>query len=283
MDERLSSEVTSESVNGTDYLEAVNEFLSNPSSFESFRQDVRYKRILEHVTSQGGINYLLHLKQYNREIFDSLHKFWRCDVVGSPELLSNVLPKIQISPSTLRYVKVVSDLQILFENLDSFRVVEFGVGYGGQLLAADSWWSIKQWDLIDLPPVLQLTQKYLEHFVLNLGYRCLSLNQVVVPTAADLVISNYAISEVPRESQMRFLKKVLESTPRGYLTMNSGLPWSNFSPGKLKIQEWLQLIPYNVEVIDESPNASKDNYILVWGHKPGVIQSAFKRPSWLRV
>jgi hypothetical protein len=65
-----------------------------------------------------------------------MERFKINDLVGSPT--TYVYHRFgRISPSTLRYVKVASDLRRLFGDLTGAKVAEIGVGYGGQLLVLD--------------------------------------------------------------------------------------------------------------------------------------------------
>ena len=83
----------------------------------------------------------------------------------------------------------------------------------------------------------------------------------------DLVISNYAFSELPKSLQLDYVEKVLTRSKRGYLIMNSGKSnISGFSKGKLTLKELEDLLP-GVEILEEVPNTGPDNYVLVWGHK----------------
>ena len=97
-------------------------------------------------------------------------------MVGSPRVFN--YPGIgRVSPTTLRYVKVASDLRKLFGAEPGGNVAEVGVGYGGQMLVCDIAFHMRQYDLFDLAPVLSLVELYLESHLLNCAYRTLTLNQ----------------------------------------------------------------------------------------------------------
>ena len=81
----------------------------------------------------------------------------------------------------------------------------------------------------------------------------------------DLVISNYAFSELPSHIQKTYIQKVLGNAKKGYLTMNSGRGESR-TDRKLKIEDLRDLLP-NFEVFEERPLTNQNNYIIVWGHK----------------
>jgi putative sugar O-methyltransferase len=169
-----------------------------------------------------------------------------------------------ISPSTLRYIKVASDIKKIFGDFSFEKIAEIGVGYGGQLLINDKVFKFKEYHLFDLPPVLNLTEKYLESHNLNNSYKSYTLNQHSGSTYYDLSISNYAFSELPSKLQMKYIDKIFSKSLRGYLTMNSGLSNSAFQSDKLSLQDLKNHLP-KFEVIEERPLTHSGNYIIIWG------------------
>jgi hypothetical protein len=87
------------------------------------------------------------------------------------------------------------------------------------------------------------------------------LNQHRGDVEYDLVISNYAFSELPSNLQMKYIEKILLNSKRGYLTMNSGISDSEFKGDKLMLDDLKKLLP-KFEVI---PQDYPGNYIVVWG------------------
>ena len=169
----------------------------------------------------------------------------------------------EISPSTLRYIKVASDLRNLFGEVIGDKIAEIGVGYGGQLLIADKVLRFCQYDLFDLPPVLDLASKYLESHILNSSYNTFTINQHRGDVEYDLVISNYSFSELPSNLQKLYIKKIISKSKKGYLTMNSGQPNSIFQNDKLSLSELENIMP-KFELIPENPLTHPGNYIIFW-------------------
>ena len=124
--------------------------------------------------------------------------------------------------------------------------------------------------LFDLPYVNKLIERYLNSFLMNGAYKTISINQATSMNY-DLVISNYAFSEIPSPLQDTYIKKVLSHSSRGYLTMNSGLGGS-FSKGRMSLDELREKLP-NFEVYEEKPLTSDFNYIIVWGHNTEFANS----------
>ena len=44
----------------------------------------------------------------------------------------------------------------------------------------------------------------------------------------DLLINNYAFSELPKNLQIKYLEEVISKSTHGYMTMNSGLDFNIF-------------------------------------------------------
>ena len=246
------------------YLAAVRNALKSYGGFTYFKRDPRYRAVLEHVTKELGEQYFNLIIAESPSILKNIEEFKRNDLVGGAS--TENYPGIgEISPSTLRYIKVSSDLLNLFGVDVGDKVAEIGAGYGGQLLIADKVLKFKRYDLFDLPPVLELTSKYLESHTLNSAYKTKTINQHVGDIEYDLVISNYGFSELPSSLQKVFIRKVISRSKKGYMTMNSGTESSVFQVGSLTLLELRELLPY-FEVLPERPSTHPGNYIIVWGH-----------------
>ena len=254
----------SDSENGL-YVSAVQKAVRSYKSFSSFKKNLDYQAILEHVSKEQGERYLEIIKKDSPSLLMEIELFKDNDLVGDPAVFE--YPDIgAISPTTLRYVKVASDLMKLFGNQIGERIVEIGAGYGGQALINDRIFKIKEYELLDLPPVLNLVSKYLDSHILNCAYKISTLNQKTGDDKYDLIISNYAFSELPSQLQIKYIEKVISKCKKGYLTMNSGLSRAGRSTNKLTIEQLRDQLP-TFEMLPEDPITSPDNYIIIWGHK----------------
>ena len=255
----------SDSENGY-YIRAVYDSLRGYKSFSNFKRNPNYQSVLEHVTKDQGQAYLDILTRAAPTLLTNIEQFKINDIVGNPFVFEYKNVGF-ISPTTLRYVKVAADLNRLFGNDVGDQVVEIGVGYGGQALIFDKIFMVNSYELIDLPPVLKLASKYLESHILSNSYKVSTLNQKTGKDEYDLVISNYAFSELPEKLQLMYIKKILIKSKKGYLTMNSGkTDISLRGKGKLTLQQLKNLLP-PFELLEEDPLTGPDNYIIVWGHK----------------
>ncbi len=254
--------IRSNSDNG-EYVASVKKATSSYLAFSKFKLDPRYQHILEHASKEQGEACLEIIKNQSPGFIHEIEKFKINDLVGGAKLLE--FDGIgSISPSTLRYLKVASDLQTIFGNQIGDEIAEIGCGYGGQLLILDQAFEFKKCDLFDLPPVLSLTSMYLESHLLNSSYRTCTLNQHSGNVDYDLVISNYAFSELPAPLQVAYIHKIISKAKRGYLTMNTGKTASSRDENKLTIEDLQARLPA-FEILPESPLTSPNNYIIVWG------------------
>lgn len=253
----------SDSDNGA-YVAFIEQALTDQAVFARFKQHPIYQQILEHTSESQGREYLKIINEQAPAWVESLDKFAVNDLVGGAHVVQ-FAEKCRLSPSTLRYVKVASDLSCLFgASLQGMHIAEIGVGYGGQCLVLDQLYKFRSYDMFDLPPVLGLVSKYLESHLLQSSYHTKTLNTHDGDKAYDLVISNYAFSELPAPVQRMYVEKVLKKAARGYMTMNSGRPESVFSKGKMTLEEIQDLIP-QTRVLEEKPYSASGNYLLVWG------------------
>ena len=257
-----SSDYRSDSENGR-YAKVVYDALKNQRKFDNFKMDKTYRGILEHVTQEQGSSYLEILHSRNDQFLENgLTTVLKSDFIGNPQKYNYHGIKIPLSPTTLRYLKVASDLKLLF-GIKLGCVAEIGGGYGGQALVNDQLLDVCHVRIFDLPIVNKLINRYLNSYLLNGAYETTFINNAT-ENKYDLAISNYAFSELPETVQKIYIKKVLSQSSRGYLTMNSGFGGKR-SRGKLSIGELRDLLP-EFEVFEENPLTSQFNYIICWGH-----------------
>ena len=255
------------------YSSAVIKALKNQRTFNNFKRSKRYRVVLEHATKDWGAEYLNILKSRNDGILEkALKTVLLSDYVGNPIKFKYDGFREALSPSTLRYVKITSDLINLFGN-DLGSVAEIGCGYGGQALINDQLLNVKFTKLFDLPYVNQLVERYLNSYILKGGYQTSLLNKES-PNNYDLVLSNYAFSEFPKELQLAYIKKVISNSTKGYMIMNSG-NGSKMLDNQLTLNELKNLLP-KFQIFEEEPLTSEYNYLIVWGFNQNYPKDYFK-------
>jgi len=227
--------------------------------FTKFRRNEIYQQILEHVSFETGNLYLEEIKKNEITLLKHIEDFKINDNWGTPELFTYAMIG-KISPSTLRYIKVYSDLRLHFNNLDNKSICEIGVGYGGQCRIVNSINSPKSYTLVDIKPALRLSQTYLDNYILNSKIEYKTMNELDKQDY-DLVISNYAFTELPRSIQDVYLKKVILNSKSGYIIYNEITP-DYFN--SYKREELLTIIP-NSYIVNEIPLTHKNNCVILWG------------------
>ena len=232
--------------------------------FSQFRRHPIYNQILEHVPSEVGQQYLDHLRDAYPDVLERYDDFKINDSIGNPRTFH--YPQVgTTSPTTLRYVKVASQIRQLFGDQFSGDVAEIGGGYGGQLIVLDQLVRFRRYVIFDLAPVNMLVQRYVDRFILNGSYATSTLNQCGSEEEFDLVISSYALSELPPPVQQAYITKVVARAKRGYLTMNSGKPGTAFYEGRMTLDELEAALP-PFEIVEENQFASGE-FIIAWGHR----------------
>lgn len=228
--------------------------------FNRFRSHPVYNEILEHVTEDQGRLYLAEICKHP-EISKEIDRFRENDRLGGPRVFDYAQIG-KISPSTLRYVKVLADLAGMFGSLDRFKICEIGVGYGGQCRIINSYYHPAGYTLVDLKPALMLAQRFLDNFIIPATLSYSTMNELE-PTDYDLVISNYAFTELPRDVQDTYLERVILRSRCGYITYNAISPPSFRSYRK---EELVEIIPGS-RTVDEIPLTHPGNCIIVWGDR----------------
>lgn len=230
----------------------------NYRSFNNFRRHPIYTDVLEHVTEQQGTSYLEAIGA-DAEILANLEAFKENDRWGNPRLYKYAGIGF-VSPSTLRYVKVLKDLKEHFRNLDDLRICEIGVGYGGQCRIINAMFRPSAYVLVDIKAALALAQRFLDNYAVHSALSYKTMNELEVETY-DLVISNYAFTEIPRTFQEVYLEKVILRSTRGYITYNEITPPAFRS---FKAHELIEMIPGS-RILKEEPLTHPKNCIIIWG------------------
>ena len=247
---------------------------TNDEIFANFKRYAVYTAVLEHVSPEQGAEYLKVMQQPSRIQFTAAawRNFQRNDTVGNAAVQSYRLNdnELQISPSTLRYAKVLSDIVNWFPIANIKTVAEIGIGYGGQCRLLMSHLPIRQYWLFDLPEVLGLAERFLEQLNQLDGVRFVNGKHIYTDCDFDLLISNYAFSELTRAVQDMYLEKIVLRARAGYITWNC---LSRDGLDGYSVEELLKIIP-NSSVRAEEPLTHPNNCIIVWTQ--GGVERSFR-------
>lgn len=241
----------------SEYRQIVTGAARDEDIFRLFRSHYEYFPILEHVSRVQGNSYLKIIRKRSNLPVDWPQKLSTLNELGSPQKYN--YPSIgRFSPTLLRYVKAFSDLELLFGPLKGQRCIEIGIGFGGQAAVLDILGKVKEVQLYDLPPVLELAKKFLNTSGTSASTLFLDGTNPSVAGPADLLISNYAFSELNRAVQLIYLENAVAKASGGYIT------WNSLSPDGLSPEELLTLIPGS-RIFKEQPKTAPGNAIVVWG------------------
>ena len=260
------------------YISAVKKFTSSDKSFQNFKRSLVYREVLEHVDYELALKYIQQIKKnYVDGInYNILERISDNDRIGKPkkfkfeiEFLKNkkkIKEEVLLSGPTIRYWFVFCDINKNIKlNKEMNYIAEIGGGYGGQALIFDRLIKFKKYYIFDLPSVNKFSEKYLNSYYLNNSFSSLDINENSGDIIYDLVISNYAFSELPRELQEIYLNKIILKSKSGYMIMNTGNDINdNKETSKYTASELLKIINSS-QIVEENPLSSKNNYIITWG------------------
>lgn len=242
------------------YTESVKNAVESEAFLETFRADPNYQKVLEHVSIGLGQKYLDEIKsEYNSEPGALFAKLSNLSELGSPPV-HNYIGVGNVSPTIIRYVKVGYEINKLFGDISTWKVGEIGVGFGGQAAVLDKLLDVSDYVAFDLPPVLSLFELFLKKTGSRITHKLID-GRNPKPFKVDLVISNYAFSELSRSLQDDYLDNVILKANSGYMI------WNNLSSKYLdgySLKELIRKIPGS-RVIKEVPRSARANRLIVWG------------------
>jgi hypothetical protein len=242
-----------------DYLTLCVLAAENDEYFKKFRSCRSYRAILENVDGAASEKLLSVIQSYGKSGED-FRNLWHTEI-GKPYTY-HLSGLGRISPTELRYSKIVCELENLFGELNGFRVTEIGVGFGGQGGQILSTFNLAEYEFIDLAEPLQLVKRYLKE-IKAAGNVQLTAPDSVMDKKRDLVISNYAFSELKLEVQEEYFEKVISRSDRGFVIYNHITPKSYRT---LTADEFAARIQGS-EIFTERPLSHPGNVLVVWGHK----------------
>ena len=236
---------------------------SNSKEFRTFRSHPILIDALEHVPSSLTGQYLeIVLISRSKHLLVGLLK---SDSLGKPR--KNYTREVgRVSSTSSRYAKITDDLARIFRFDFNPIIVEIGAGYGGQARFLAHALRLTRYHLVDLKEVEVVAKKFLE-----LSCPFVQVNtsfQNEIPPDIDLLVSNYAFSELGREAQELYFRDYISKAKRGYVTYNNLTPleWNSMSA-----KEFISKIPGSV-ILEEHPESAAGNKLIVWGHIEETVQ-----------
>ena len=249
----------------SDYRDLCRLAATSDQDFKRFRHHPVYTGIVETVPPADGAAYITVALRNDPSIANHLEELRRNDAVGAP-MVCQYGPIGGFAPTTLRYIQTAVDLKRLFGPLDGMRVVEIGGGYGGLCRILHAQNRIESYTIVDLPEALDLAKRYLGEFsVPNVSFA--PPNQDIFPDF-DLLISNYAYSELDKATQDLYLDRILSRCRRGYMMYNQ-VSFAESMPGfHHTVESVAARIPQSRILSGEPalapPDAVRRHSLLIW-------------------
>jgi hypothetical protein len=203
----------------TPYAEICMEAVENDGVFEKFKQDPRYTAILEHVSPEHGQKYFNGIMHYELDA-ELIEAFKENDKLGGANVIDYGDPFGYVSPSTLRYVQNTLDIAHFVGEGEINKIVEIGGGYGGLCKTISCLCDFDEYHIYDLEAASKLQEKYLSNFDVKDKAFFHSIPEKIEDV--DLVISNYAYSELNLELQDLYYENVIKNAKRVYMILNRG-------------------------------------------------------------
>ena len=125
-----------------------------------------------------------------------------------------------ISPSTLRYIQNALDISYFYGEGDLNKIVEIGGGYGGLCKTINCLCDFGQYHIYDMEPASKLQEKYLSNF--KIDGEVIHHSEPEELKDIDLLISNYAYSELGEKLQDLYYNNVILNSKKVYMILNKG-------------------------------------------------------------
>lgn len=252
------------------YREICKKAAEDNSVFLTFKSNPAYNAILEHVSFEQGLLYINEINNKKEKFEDKIGYFKLNDSIGTPKKNKFEEPFGEISPTTIRYIKVLCDIFELFGSLKSKSIIEIGAGYGGQCKILFDAFELSKYFIIDLTEANLLISKFLDSSRVQ-KYKCISADnsEDIINSSKDkdfdLLISNYAFSECSRKMQDLYIDNIISRAKNGYMICN-------FISNQLGIDSYkkdelikrLESVGKKVKELDEKPLTFNGNRLLIW-------------------
>jgi len=239
------------------YINACIEASSDEMRFNNFKRNNNYTAILEHqhIPKEYGDLMISHIEsKYNIDKLKSkIDKIKENDKYGNP-ILYNFTNYGDLSLGTLRYVKNSCDVVSYFGDNDIKTIAEIGGGYGGLCKTIHNFIEYENYYIYDLEQVNLLSSKYLSKFD---NYQSVYINTLddskkkFKDNEIDLLISNYAFSELPRSIQLRYISEVVTKSKRFYMIYNH--LQSGGDENGMSVVEFVDMMSdnYDISIVDD--------------------------------
>ena len=182
----------------------------NDELFQEFKRHPVFNLIQENASYEEGLASLRLIEERFPGVLTHMEKLRVNDAVGSPRVYTYEGVG-EFSPTTLHYIALAGQIG----DLRGKEVVQIGGGYGGLCCVLHQLNSFKSYTIVDTPPVLQLTKRYLEACGID-GVRFVAIEDVRENLVADVVFSDASFFECNKSVQDVLAAKILNHASSGF-------------------------------------------------------------------
>ena len=201
------------------YTQICVEAVGDDDVFKKFKSDPRYTAILEHVPVEQGRLYAEGILQYDIDD-DLISSFKDNDLIGGSNTFNYGGSIGIVSPSTLRYMQNALDIATFFGEGELNKIVEIGGGYGGLCKTINCLCDFGEYHIYDMEAASKLQKKYLSCF--DIDGKVIHHSEPDELKDIDLLISNYAYSELGENLQDLYYNNIIKNSKKVYMILNKG-------------------------------------------------------------
>lgn len=185
--------------------------------FRNFRSTKAY---FDAVECGQGVEFANYIRSHaTLKTLSSISEVRKLDSFGNP--VRNVIAEFGLfSGTTLRYILFADHITRLFKLPKNYSVVEIGAGFGGQAYVLSKIHPFSRYYIYDLPEVEMLINRMVSELSMR-NVTCLDMHAELPDDDIDLFISNYALSECDRNTQLDYFMRVVVKAKRGYMLYNN--------------------------------------------------------------
>lgn len=257
----LQAEVTAQKSvtgNSSPYREVCRNAAIDDAIFQNFRSIKAYFDAVE--CGQGGDFAQYIKKNATSKTLSKISAFRRLDLLGNP--VRNDIPGFgRFSGTTLRYVLFADHISRLFSLPENYTVAEIGAGFGGQAYVLSQLLPYSQYYIYDLPEAEMLIDRMMNALTVN-NVVCMDQFEELPVDSIDLFISNYALTECDRETQVDYFNRVVVKAKRGYILFNDTNIFDHLS-----LSEFIELFQahgINPKIHPEPVFSYTGNVLITW-------------------
>ncbi len=244
--------------NSVPYREVCRNAAQDDVIFQNFRSIEAYFNAVE--CGQGG-EFADYIRRHaTSKTLSLIPQFIELDQYGNP--VRNMIQGFGLfSGTTLRYVLFADHISRLFDLPKDYTVVEIGAGFGGQAYVLSKLLPYDQYYIYDLPEVEMLIEKMMSALSVR-NIQCLDAHVELPVDSVDLFISNYALTECDRDTQLDYFKRVVVKAKRGYMLFNDTNIFDHLSSSEFI--ELLQANGIHPKIHPEPVFSYTGNVLITW-------------------